>query len=80
MHMLRTFCFSHNRKRLSQQCEKMIHSRRRKEKKKLATLSTYNKRYLPINNEYQHIEQPISLHLSLYSIFLIERKKAINKR
>jgi hypothetical protein len=48
----------------------MIHSRRRKEKKKLAT---YNKTYLPIINEYQHIEQPISLSLSLY--FLRKKKK-----
>jgi hypothetical protein len=59
----------------------MIHSRRRKEeKKKLATSSTYNKTYLPIINEYQHNEQPISLHLSLYFLRKKKKKKPINKR
>jgi hypothetical protein len=59
----------------------MIHSRRRKEKKKLATPSTYNKRYLPIIDEYQHIEQPISLHLSLSILFFcMEREGKKNDK
>jgi len=51
--------------------------KKRKKKKKLATPSTYNKRYLPIIDEYQHIEQPISLHLSLSldSIFFMREGK-----
>ncbi len=54
--------------------------RRKEEKKKLATLSTYNKRYLPIINEYQHIEQPISLHLSLAILFFDREKKKNDKQ